>query len=97
MNLATDFDISGRLPFGCNAFGAGASTERGGRRIKRWINDFQNCEALLVLAGSDTAQVEGISAAGSTPEARRLTAVADAEFILNGPASRATPPPARQR
>jgi uncharacterized protein (TIGR00303 family) len=41
---------------------------------------------LLLLAGTDTAAVPGISAAGSTPAARRLTAAADAELLLHGPA-----------
>jgi uncharacterized protein (TIGR00303 family) len=40
---------------------------------------------LLLLAATDTAAVEGISAAGSTPESRRRTAAADAELLLRGP------------
>ncbi len=39
----------------------------------------------MILAGTNTAEVEGISAAGSTSAARRYTAVADAELLLNGP------------
>ena len=38
-----------------------------------------------MLAGSRTAEIEGISAAGATCESRRYTAVADAELLLNGP------------
>lgn len=41
---------------------------------------------LLLLAGTQTAAVPGISAAGATPEARRLTAAADAELLVLGPA-----------
>ena len=41
---------------------------------------------LLLLAGTDTAAVPGISAAGATPAARRWTAAADAELLLLGPA-----------
>ena len=41
---------------------------------------------LLLLAATDTAAVEGISAAGSTPQSRRRTAAADAELLLHGPA-----------
>jgi uncharacterized protein (TIGR00303 family) len=41
---------------------------------------------LLLLAGTATAAVPGISAAGATPESRRLTAAADAELLLLGPA-----------
>ncbi len=40
---------------------------------------------MLVLAGSKTAEVEGISAAGATSESRQYTALADAELLLNGP------------
>ena len=43
---------------------------------------------LLLLAGTETAAVPGISAAGSSPEARRLTAAADAELLLLGPQGR---------
>lgn len=40
---------------------------------------------LLLLAGTETAAVPGISAAGATPESRRFTAAADAEYLLLGP------------
>ena len=40
---------------------------------------------LLLLAGTDTAAVPGISAAGATPAARQRTAAADAELLLLGP------------
>ena len=42
-------------------------------------------DLLLLLAGTRTAETKGISAAGCTPEARRTTAIADAELLLNGP------------
>ena len=42
---------------------------------------------LLLLAGTETAAVPGISAAGASPESRRLTAAADAELLLLGPAA----------
>jgi len=42
-------------------------------------------QLLLALAATDTAAVEGISAAGSTPASRRQTAAADAELLLLGP------------
>lgn len=44
-----------------------------------------NSRVLVLLAGTDTAAVPGISAAGATPEARRCTAAADAELLLLGP------------
>jgi len=40
---------------------------------------------MVLLAATETAAVPGISAAGSTPEARRATAAADAELLLLGP------------
>ena len=37
-----------------------------------------------VLGFTETGLIPGISAAGATPESRRFTAIADAEFLLNG-------------
>ncbi|MEM6838716.1 MAG: nicotinate mononucleotide-dependent phosphoribosyltransferase CobT [Cyanobacteria bacterium P01_C01_bin.120] len=37
-----------------------------------------------VLGFTDTALIPGISAAGATPDDRRTTAIADAEFLLHG-------------
>ncbi|MFZ9270678.1 MAG: NaMN--DMB phosphoribosyltransferase [Prochlorococcaceae cyanobacterium] len=42
---------------------------------------------LLLLAGTETAAIEGISAAGASAQARRFTAAADAELLLLGPAA----------
>jgi len=80
-----DFAPDIELPFGCKAFGAGLTCRNKKNWLQSWINDFKEFEALLVLAGSLTAEVEGISAAGSTAASRRYTAVADAELLLNGP------------
>ena len=41
----------------------------------------------LVIAGTDTSQIKGISAAGINSKARRKTALADAEFLLYGPSA----------
>ena len=38
-----------------------------------------------MLAGTQTAAVPGISAAGATPDSRRFTAAADAELLWGGP------------
>ncbi len=46
---------------------------------------WRQTQVLLLLAGTDTAAVPGISAAGSTPESRRWTAAADAELLVLGP------------
>ena len=48
---------------------------------------WQRVKPLLLLAATATANVPGISAAGATPESRRLTAAADAELLLLGPGS----------
>jgi len=48
---------------------------------------WRQTKVLLLLAGTDTAAVPGISAAGATPESRRWTAAADAELLLLGPAA----------
>ena len=42
-------------------------------------------QLLLLLGGTDTAAVPGISAAGATAESRRFTAAADAELLWRGP------------
>lgn len=44
-------------------------------------------QVLLVLGGTETAAVPGISAAGATADSRRFTAAADAELLLLGPAA----------
>jgi len=45
-----------------------------------------------LLAGTETAAVPGISAAGATPESRRFTAAADADYLLRGPCSQPVHP-----
>ncbi len=52
---------------------------------RAWAADRPLPIALLLLAATETAAVEGISAAGSTAESRRRTAAADAELLLHGP------------
>jgi uncharacterized protein (TIGR00303 family) len=56
-----------------------------GRWAGRIRQTWPGALVLLLLAGTDTASVPGISAAGSTPAARRGTAAADAELLLLGP------------
>ena len=73
------------FPESCKVFGKAASVEK----LKNWINiwgdDIINIDFFLIIAGSLTAEVEGISAAGSTPESRRYTAIADTELLIYGP------------
>ena len=51
-----------------------------------WQQEWRDAELLVLLAGTDTAAVPGISAAGATPASRRRTAAADAELLVLGPA-----------
>ena len=75
------------IPFGCIAFGSESSSLNANSTIQKWIKSVNDFNFFLVLAGTRTAEIEGISWAGATPEARRYTAIADAEFLLNGPSS----------
>ena len=49
--------------------------------IKQNIDQFK---IYLVIAGTDTSQINGISAAGINPNSRKKTALADAELLLFG-------------
>ncbi|MGB7414790.1 MAG: TIGR00303 family protein [Thermosynechococcaceae cyanobacterium] len=61
---------------------------------ERWLQRYRNCEPLFacILGFTETALHPGISAAGNTPQARRFTAIADAEFLINGPSDAAQYP-----
>ena len=54
---------------------------------RRWLQQYQGRRPVLacVLGFTATGLIPGISAAGRTPEDRRYTAIADAEFLYNGP------------
>jgi uncharacterized protein (TIGR00303 family) len=54
---------------------------------KEWIAKYRGCLPVFacVLGFTDTGLIPGISAAGSTPKARKYTACADAEFLYSGP------------
>lgn len=53
----------------------------------RWLQRFQRQQPhfVCVLGFTETALIPGISAAGATPSDRQTTALADAEFLVNGP------------
>ena len=59
-------------------------------QARRWWQEggagAERAQVLLLLAATESAAVPGISAAGATPDSRRLTAAADAELLLLGPA-----------
>ncbi|MBD2450345.1 TIGR00303 family protein [Nostoc sp. FACHB-152] len=53
---------------------------------KAWLAKYQGCLPIFacILGFTETALIPGISAAGSTPEDRKYTACADAEFLYYG-------------
>lgn len=52
-----------------------------------WLQRYQGCQPVFacVLGFTETGLIPGISAAGATPEDRQFTAIADAEFLSDGP------------
>lgn len=54
---------------------------------RQWLENYRRCRPGLacVLGFTDTGLLPGISAAGATPDDRRYTAIADAEFLYHGP------------
>ena len=70
---------------GCTVIGSGCSDDVLRTWLTPWQEPDQAVTLFLVLAGTATAEVEGISAAGATAAARRFTALADAELLLFGP------------
>ena len=54
---------------------------------QRWLQKYRGIKPAFacILGFTDTCLIPGISAAGATPEARRRTAIADAEFLYSGP------------
>lgn len=57
------------------------------RAGNRWLQQYRGCRPIFacVLGFTETGLIPGISAAGATPEDRKYTCVADAEFLYNGP------------
>ncbi len=53
---------------------------------ERWLQKYQGCPPVLacILGFTATGLIPGISAAGATPNDRKYTAIADAEFLVNG-------------
>lgn len=53
----------------------------------RWLQHYQGRLPVFacILGFTATGLIPGISAAGATPEDRKYTAIADAEFLVNGP------------
>ncbi|MBP0018951.1 MAG: TIGR00303 family protein [Cyanobacteria bacterium SBLK] len=55
-------------------------------RGQNWLEKYRRKlpHFVCVLGFTETGLIEGISAAGATPEDRKYTAIADAEFLANG-------------
>lgn len=53
---------------------------------QNWLQRYQGCRPIfaLVLGFTETGLIPGISTAGATPEDRKYTAIADAEFVVKG-------------
>lgn len=54
---------------------------------QEWLRRYRGCSPAFacVLGFTETGLIPGISAAGRTPQDRKYTAIADAEFLYNGP------------
>ncbi|MDZ7991485.1 MAG: nicotinate-nucleotide--dimethylbenzimidazole phosphoribosyltransferase [Nostoc sp. EfeVER01] len=61
---------------------------------EQWLQRYRGCLPVFacVLGFTETALIPGISAAGRTPEDRKYTACADAEFLYYGPEHKAQYP-----
>ena len=70
---------------GINLFGSKIDQRIFSERLDFLKNEIDNFIFYLVIAGTETSQIQGISAAGINPKARKKTALADAEFLLLGP------------
>ena len=69
---------------GINFFGNESKKKRKLNRIEILKKNINNFKIFLVIAGTNTSQIPGISAAGINAKSRRKTALADAEFLLKG-------------
>ena len=69
---------------GIKFFGNESNKKRKLKRIDILKKNINNFKIFLVIAGTNTSQIQGISAAGINAKSRRITALADAEFLLMG-------------
>ena len=69
---------------GINFFGNESNKKRQLNKIEILKKNIKNFKIFLIIAGTNTSQIPGISAAGINPKSRRTTALADAEFLLEG-------------
>ena len=73
-----------KLEFGINFFGSKTNKKSFNKILDIFQKNINNFKIYLVIAGTDTSQIKGISAAGINKNSRRKTALADAEFLLLG-------------
>ena len=69
---------------GIKLFGSKINQKLFSERVEILKKEIDNFIFYLVIAGTETSQIEGISAAGINSKARKKTALADAEFLLFG-------------
>ena len=69
---------------GIKFFGSKVNQKLFSGRVDILKNEINNLIFYLVIAGTETSQIQGISAAGYNSKARRKTALADAELLLFG-------------
>jgi len=69
---------------GINFFGNESNKKRKLKRVDILKKNINNFKIFLIIAGTNTSQIQGISAAGISAKSRRITALADAEFLLMG-------------
>jgi uncharacterized protein (TIGR00303 family) len=69
---------------GINFFGNESDKKNQLNKIEILKKNINNFKIFLVIAGTNTSQIPGISAAGINAKSRRKTALADAEFLLKG-------------
>ncbi len=69
---------------GINFFGNASNKKNKLDKIEILKKNINNFKIFLVIAGTNTSQIQGISAAGINAKSRRKTALADAEFMLKG-------------
>ena len=69
---------------GINFFGNESNKKRRFNKIEILKKNIKNLKIFLVIAGTNTSQIPGISAAGISAKSRRTTALADAELLLEG-------------
>jgi len=70
---------------GIKLFGSNINQKILSERVESLKKEIDNFIFYLVIAGTETSQIQGISAAGINSKARKKTALADAEFVLFGP------------